>query len=47
MKRRKNGEGSWGQKTIKGVVYQYYRTADGKYTYGKTAKFSTLVSTLV
>ena len=38
MKRRKNGEGSWGQKTIKGVVYQYYRTADGKYTYGKTAK---------
>lgn len=38
MKRRKNGEGSWGHKTIKGVTYQYYRTADGKYTYGKTTK---------
>ena len=38
MKRRKNGEGSWGHKTIKGVKYQYYRTADGKYTYGKTVK---------
>ena len=38
MKRRKNGEGSWGKKTIKGVVYQYYRDADNHYTYGKTIK---------
>ena len=36
MKRRKNGEGSWGTKTIKGVTYQYYRDPDNKYTYGKT-----------
>ena len=36
MKRRKNGEGSWGTKTIKGVTYQYYRDSDNKYTYGKT-----------
>lgn len=38
MKKRKNGEGSWGKKTIKGVVYHYYRDTFGKYTYGKTAK---------
>ena len=38
MKRRKNGEGSWGTKTIKGVLYHYYRDADGDYTYGKTTK---------
>ena len=38
MKRRKNGEGTWGKKTIKGVEYQYYRDADGNYTYGKTVK---------
>ena len=36
MKRRKNGEGTWGTKTIKGVTYQYYRDPDNKYTYGKT-----------
>ena len=36
MKRRKNGEGTWGTKTVKGVTYQYYRDAQNKYTYGKT-----------
>lgn len=36
--KRKNGEGSWGKKTIKGVVYKYYRNPDGKYFYGKTEK---------
>jgi len=38
MAKRKNGEGSWGKKTIKGVVYSYYRDANGKYYYGKTDK---------
>lgn len=37
-KKRKNGEGSWGSKTIKGYKYKYYRNPDGKYTYGKTEK---------
>lgn len=36
MKRRKNGEGSWGIKTIKGVTYQYYRDTQNRYTYGRT-----------
>ena len=36
--KRKNGEGSWGTKTIKGTVYQYYRSQDNKYTYGRTIK---------
>lgn len=34
--KRKNGEGSWGTKTIKGKKYKYFRDANGKYTYGKT-----------
>lgn len=38
MGKRKNGEGSWGKKTIKGVVYVYYRDSNGHYTYGKTDK---------
>lgn len=38
MGKRKNGEGSYGTKKIKGVEYRYYRDTDGKYTYGKTAK---------
>lgn len=38
MGKRKNGEGSYGEKTIKGVVYKYYRDASGKYIYAKTAK---------
>ena len=37
-RKRKNGEGSWGKKTIKGKVYRYYRDVDGKYTYGATEK---------
>ncbi len=36
--KRKNGEGSWGNKTIKGKLYCYYRDADGRYYYGKTIK---------
>ena len=36
--KRKNGEGSWGKKNIKGKVYCYFRDKDGKYTYGKTEK---------
>ena len=36
--KRKNGEGSWGEKTIKGVVYKYFRDPNGKYFYGKTQK---------
>lgn len=36
--RRKNGEGTWGTKTIKGVQYKYYRDSTGKYFYGKTDK---------
>lgn len=38
MGKRKNGEGSYGSKIIKGVEYKYFRDADGKYTYGKTPK---------
>ncbi len=38
MSKRKNGEGSWGKKTFKGVTYQYYRDANGQYTYAKTLK---------
>lgn len=37
-KRRKNGEGTWGTKTIKGVVYKFYRDVNGKYFYGRTDK---------
>lgn len=37
-KKRRNGEGSWGTKTIKGVTYKYYRDSNGKYFYGKTEK---------
>ena len=36
MRKRKNGEGSWGEKKVKGVVYKYYRDVNGVYTYGKT-----------
>lgn len=39
--RRKNGEGSWGTKTIKGVKYKYFRKTYNdvdKYFYGKTEK---------
>lgn len=37
-RKRRNGEGSWGIKTIKGVTYKYYRDSNGKYFYGKTEK---------
>ena len=42
-KKRKNGEGSWGSKVIKGVEYKYYKkqyegTDKLKYFYGKTEK---------
>lgn len=33
--KRKNGEGTWGIKSIKGVQYKYFRNSDGKYFYGK------------
>ena len=36
--KRKNGEGTWGIKSIKGVQYKYFRNSDGKYFYGKTEK---------
>ena len=29
-KKRKNGEGTWGTKIIKGVKYKYYRDPSGK-----------------
>lgn len=37
-KKRKNGEGTWGKKTIRGIAYVFYRDASGKYYYGKTEK---------
>ena len=36
--KRKNGEGTWGTKIIKGTEYKYFRNSDGKYFYGKTEK---------
>jgi hypothetical protein len=38
MAKRKNGEGTWGSKIIKGTEYKFYRDANGKYFYGKTEK---------
>lgn len=38
MQKRKNGEGTWGNKTIKGNTYRFFRNTDGKYFYGKTDK---------
>lgn len=38
MAKRKNGEGTWGKKNIKGVEYQYFRDSNGKYFYGRTQK---------
>ena len=35
-RKRKNGEGTWGEKTVNGKVYHFYRDADGRYFYGKT-----------
>ena len=38
MAKRKNGEGTWGTKKIKGKEYRFYRDKNGKYFYGKTDK---------
>ena len=38
MAKRKNGEGTWGEKTIKGIKYRFFRNTEGKYFYGKTDK---------
>ena len=35
-KKRKNGEGTWGEKKINGTTYKFYRDKNLKYTYGKT-----------
>lgn len=37
-KKRKNGEGTYGEKTINGYKYKYYKDSNGKYFYGKTYK---------
>ncbi len=37
-KKRRNGEGTWRNKTISGIPYVFYRDAEGKYFYGKTEK---------
>lgn len=37
-RKRRNGEGSWGRKTINGIKYEYFRDANGKYFYGRTVK---------
>ena len=37
-KKRKNGEGSYGEKIINGYKYKYYKDSNGKYFYGKTYK---------
>lgn len=38
MAKRKNGEGTWGEKTVHGVKYKFYRDSNGKQFYGKTIK---------
>lgn len=38
MAKRKNGDGTWGVKNIKGTQYKFYRNSNGKYFYGKTEK---------
>lgn len=39
MKRRKNGEGSYGTRKINGITYRYYLAPNGEWTvYAKTAK---------
>ena len=37
-RKRLNGEGSWGKKTIKGTEYFYFRDAQKHYTYGRSQK---------
>lgn len=36
MKRRANGEGSWGKKTVGRNTYYYFKNTEGKFFYGKT-----------
>ena len=36
--KRKNGEGTWGKKTIHGIELVYFRDSKQNYTYGKTTK---------
>lgn len=36
--KRKNGEGTWGEKSVNGHKYVFYRDSNGKYYYGKTQK---------
>lgn len=36
--KRKNGEGTWGEKNINGIKYKFFRDPSGHYTYGKTIK---------
>lgn len=36
--KRKNGEGSWGEKVINGKKYKRFRSSEGKDFYGKTEK---------
>lgn len=36
--KRKNGEGTWGKKTIRGIEFVYFRDSERNYTYGKTTK---------
>ncbi|MDE6220087.1 MAG: hypothetical protein K2G51_06630 [Lachnospiraceae bacterium] len=36
--KRKNGEGTWGKKTICGIEFVYFRDSERNYTYGKTTK---------
>lgn len=38
MAKRRNGEGSWGVKTINGKKYKRFRSPEGKDFYGKTQK---------
>ena len=37
MKRRANGEGTFGKRIVNGYTYYFFRSTDGKYTYGKTS----------
>ena len=36
--KRKNGEGTWGEKNVNGKTYKFFRDSSGKYFYGKTQK---------
>ena len=37
-RKRKNGEGSWGKRTINGRMYYYYKDPQGHFTYGVSEK---------